>query len=157
MIVGFPTETEEEFLDTMKLTEQVRYDQQFMFMYSPRRGTIAADEMKNDVLLADKKSRLHRLIELQEQISLEKNQEELHKTHEVLVEGPARRGDDMMGRSRTDKTVVFPGTEDMIGKLENVKIVEAWKHTLRGELIVDQSADQKFEDSVANQGVKVGS
>lgn len=148
MIVGFPTETEEEFLDTMRLTEKMQYDQQFMFMYSPRKGTVAADEMKNDIPLAVKKRRLQELIELQEGISLDLNHKEIGNVHEVLVEGLSRRGDDMMGRSRTDKTVVFPGDESMVGKLVKVKIQEAWKNTIRGELVVPAEKTSEIPASV---------
>lgn len=136
MIVGFPSETEEEFLDTLKLTEEIRYDQQFMFMYSPRKGTVAADTMRNDVPMAAKKDRLQRLIDMQEAISLEINRGLVGQTHEVLVEGPSRRGDDLMGRTRTDKTVVFPGGADLVGQLVNVRITGAWTHTLKGEIAV---------------------
>lgn len=136
MIVGFPTETEEEFADTLRLTERVRYDQQFMFMYSPRRGTVAADQMRNDVPLEAKKDRLQRLINLQEAISAEKNAEEVGREHEVLVEGPARRGDDMMGRTRTDKVVVFPGDASLVGSLVRVRITQGLAHSLKGEMLV---------------------
>jgi tRNA-2-methylthio-N6-dimethylallyladenosine synthase len=150
MIVGFPTETEEEFVDTLKLTERVRYDQQFMFMYSPRKGTVAADTMKNDVPLADKKDRLTRLISLQEEISLEQNQEEVGRVHQVLVEGPARRGDDLMGRTRTDKTVVFAADTDLVGSLINVKITQAWAHTLKGEiLVVDKNSGSGVRSTIS--------
>jgi tRNA-2-methylthio-N6-dimethylallyladenosine synthase len=135
MIVGFPTETEAEFSDTLRLVEQVRFDQQFMFMYSPRRGTVAADTLPNDVPLAVKKQRLERLIRLQEEISLEINRAEQGRLHEVLVEGPSRRGDDLMGRTRTDKAVVFPGDPALVGQLVTVRITEASAHTLRGEVV----------------------
>lgn len=140
MIVGFPSETEEDFLQTMELAGQVRFDQQYMFMYSPRRGTAAADEMVNDVPMQVKKDRLARLIELQEQISLENNRAEVGRVHEVLVEGPARRGDDMMGRTRTDKTVVFPGDDALAGELVSVRITQGHAHTLRGEVVVPEPA-----------------
>lgn len=140
MIVGFPTETEEEFRDTLRLVEEMRYDQQFMFMYSPRAGTVAAETMRNDVPLEVKKDRLQRLIALQEQISIERNREEIGRVHEVLVEGPARRGGDMMGRTRTDKTVVFPGDESLAGQLINVRIAGAWPHSLRGEVLAARAA-----------------
>lgn len=140
MIVGFPTETEEEFLETLRLTEEMRYDQQFMFMYSPRKGTVAADTMRNDVPLEAKKDRLQRLISLQESISVEKNRQEIGRVHEILVEGPARRGDDMMGRTRTDKTVVFPGDSSLVGQVITIRITDAWAHTLKGEVLVAQEA-----------------
>jgi tRNA-2-methylthio-N6-dimethylallyladenosine synthase len=135
MIVGFPSETDAEFEETMRLTEEMRYDSQFMFMYSPRKGTVAADTMVNDVPAAVKKERLARLIALQERIGEEINRAEVGRIHEVLVEGPARRYDDMMGRTRTDKTVVFPGVATLAGQLVRVRITEGLPHTLRGELV----------------------
>jgi tRNA-2-methylthio-N6-dimethylallyladenosine synthase len=140
MIVGFPGETEEEFQDTLCLTEEMRYDQQFMFMYSPRRGTVAADTMVNDVPLAAKKDRLHRLITLQETITREVNAAEAGRLHEVLVEGPARKGNGMMGRTRTDKTVVFPGSESLVGQILNVRITTGLAHTLLGEVVAAEPA-----------------
>lgn len=135
MIVGFPTETDEEFEDTMRLTEELRYDSQFMFMYSPRRGTVAADTMVNDVPGAVKQARLQRLIDLQERITRELNADEVGRVHEVLVEGRSRRGDEIMGRTRTDKTVVFPGDLSLEGALVHVRVTGAFAHTLQGELV----------------------
>lgn len=136
MIVGFPSETEEEFQDTLRLTERVRFDQQFMFMYSPRKGTVAADEMRNDVPLEVKKDRVQRLIALQERISLESNEAEVGKVHEVLIESSARRGNELYGRTRTDKPVVLPGDESLIGQLVKVEITKVLKNTLKGSLVL---------------------
>jgi tRNA-2-methylthio-N6-dimethylallyladenosine synthase len=133
MIVGFPSETDEEFKDTLLLTEKVRYDQQFMFMYSPRKGTVAADTMRNDVPMEVKKNRLQQLIDMQEAISLELNQAEVGRVHEVLAENFARRGEgELYGRTRTDKPIVFPGTDEMVGKIVAVRVEAAWKNTLKG-------------------------
>ena len=85
IIVGFPTETEEEFQETLKLVEEARYDSAFMFMYSPREGTVAAEEMRDDVPMAVKKRRLQELIDLQEHIAKEKNLAEIGPIHQVLV------------------------------------------------------------------------
>jgi len=135
IIVGFPTETDEEFEDTMRLVEEVRYDLAYMFMYSPRPGTVAADTMKDDVPQAVKKERLQRLIQLQESISLEKNQAEAGRLHEVLVEGPARKDvGSLQGRSRTDKSVIFPGHTRLVGTLVQVRITGCNSHTLFGEI-----------------------
>lgn len=135
IIVGFPTETEEEFNDTLRLVEELRYDSSFMFMYSPRAGTVAAETMRNDVPLRVKKERLQRLIDVQESISLEKNQEEIGRTHQVLAEGPSRKDPAMLqGRTRTDKMVVFPGMPRLIGSLVDVKITGGNSHSLRGEI-----------------------
>ncbi|MGF1573101.1 MAG: tRNA (N6-isopentenyl adenosine(37)-C2)-methylthiotransferase MiaB [Sumerlaeia bacterium] len=135
MIVGFPTETEEEFQDTLRLTEQVRFDQQFMFMYSPRKGTVAADHMRNDVPLEVRKDRVQRLINLQEEISLQLNEVEVGKVHEVLIESRSRRGNELYGRTRTDKPVVIPGDETLIGQLVHVEINKVLKNTLKGTLV----------------------
>ncbi|MCB2153976.1 tRNA (N6-isopentenyl adenosine(37)-C2)-methylthiotransferase MiaB [bacterium] len=140
IIVGFPTETDEEFEETIKLVEEMRYDSAFMFMYSPRAGTVAADTMRNDVPMRVKKERLERLIQLQESISAEVNAAEVGRVHEVLVEGPARRYNDMMGRTRTDKTVILPGDESLVGKLVQVRITDGHSHTLKGELLADKPA-----------------
>jgi tRNA-2-methylthio-N6-dimethylallyladenosine synthase len=96
--------------------------------------------MVNDVPLAEKKDRLHRLITLQEQITREINAAEAGRLHEVLVEGPARKGNGMMGRTRTDKTVVFPGDESLVGQLVNVRITEGLAHTLLGEIVAPEAA-----------------
>lgn len=140
IIVGFPTETEEEFQETMKLVEEARYDSAFMFMYSPREGTVAAEEMRDDIPMTVKKRRLQELIELQENIAKEKNLAEIGRVHQVLVEGPSKRDPlKMQGRTRTDKMVIFPGRERLIGSLVNVRITEGNPHSLRGEIVTDGS------------------
>jgi len=140
IIVGFPTETEEEFEETLQLVEEMRYDSAFMFMYSPRPGTVAADTMANDVPLRVKKERLQRLIERQEAISFEKNREEIGRTHEVLVEGPSRKNPDhLQGRTRTDKMVIFPGKSRLIGTLADVRITGGNSHSLLGEILTREA------------------
>lgn len=141
IIVGFPTETDAEFEDTLRLVEEIRYDNAFMFMYSPREGTVSADTMKDDVPAKVKKERLSRLIALQEAIALEKNREEQGRTHEVLVEGPSKKDAGMLqGRSRTDKMVVFPGSPRLIGTLVNVRITGGTSHSLMGEPVTREPA-----------------
>ena len=136
IIVGFPTETEEEFEETLRLVEEMRYDSAFMFMYSPRAGTVSADTMRDDVPLRVKKARLQRLIDLQESISAEKNREELGRVHEVLVEGPAKKDPEaLQGRTRTDKMVVFRGNPRMVGNLVQVKVTGGTSHTLLAEAV----------------------
>ncbi len=136
IIVGFPGETDEEFEDTLRLVEQVRYDSAFMFMYSPRAGTVSAETMADDVPLKTKKERLRRLIDLQEAISLEKNTAEIGRIHEVLVEGPARKDPSMLqGRTRTDKMTVFRGPARLAGTLAQVRITGCTSHSLQGEVL----------------------
>ncbi len=141
LIVGFCGETEEDFEWTMDLVERARWDTAFMFAYSPRPGTLAAETLADDVAPEVKRQRLARLIARQEEISAEIQQAQVGRRFEVLVEGPARRGEGrMMGRTRTDKTVVFPGGEDLTGLLREVEIVEASSHTLFGRLVDEKDS-----------------
>ena len=133
MIMGFPGETEEDFQQTMDLLEKVRWDMSFSFVYSIRNGTGAA-ELNDDVPYELKKSRLNRYNELQDKISLEKNQLLVNQSVEVLVEGVSKkRTYEMMGRTRTDKVVIFKGNESQIGSIINVRIEKSAMHTLFGE------------------------
>lgn len=144
IIVGFPTETDEEFEETLQLVREVRFDSAFMFMYSPRPGTVSAETMKDDVPLKVKKERVQRLIDLQEAISLEKNREEIGRIHEVLVEGPAKKDPTMLqGKTRTDKRVVFPGKGRLIGSLVDVRITDCNSHTLQGAVETQEPALQE--------------
>lgn len=135
LIVGFPGEDERDFEDTMDLIERVRFDAAFTFMYSPRIGTVAAtlpDQVPVDV----KKKRLERLIAVQSEITKEINEAQKGKVLEVLVEGPSERDPRMLsGRTRTNKMVHFPASENLTGHLVNVLITDAPGHTLRGEMV----------------------
>jgi tRNA-2-methylthio-N6-dimethylallyladenosine synthase len=136
VIVGFPGETEEDFLQTMALMEEIRFDQAFMFHYSPRPGTVSATTMTDDVPRTVKLERLRRLIAMQERITREINEAQAGIVHEVLVDGHARKGGGLLrGRSRTDKTVLFEGPERLMGTLAHVRITEARGHSLYGELV----------------------
>jgi tRNA-2-methylthio-N6-dimethylallyladenosine synthase len=134
LIVGFCGETEEDFEQTLSLAREVRFDQAFMFMYSPRAGTPSAEHLPDDVPAEVKKERLARLIELQEQIAAEKNEQRVGKTYNVLVEGPAKYPDGwVMGRTEGDIIVNFAGDADtLVGTLVPVRIDEFSSHTLRG-------------------------
>lgn len=138
LMVGFPEETEADFNDTMELVEQVRWDSAFMFMYTPRPGTRAA-QSEDSVPMELKKERLARLIQRQEEISEAKNQALIGHIEEVLVEGYSKRSrKQMMGRTRGDKVVIVPGDEQLIGRIVSVRISGASAHTLFGELISGQ-------------------
>ncbi|WP_341479036.1 tRNA (N6-isopentenyl adenosine(37)-C2)-methylthiotransferase MiaB [Heliobacterium chlorum] len=135
LIVGFPGESDDDFEDTLDLLEKVRYDNAFTFLYSKRSGTPAA-EMDEQISDEVKKSRFQRLLKLQNVISLEHNRALLGTTQEILVEGSSKNNKEMMsGRTRGNKIVVFPGSEEMIGRLINVKIEEARTWTLIGKEI----------------------
>jgi tRNA-2-methylthio-N6-dimethylallyladenosine synthase len=133
LIVGFPGETDRDFEDTLDLARAVRWDMAFMFMYSPREGTPAAD-WPDDVPLAVKKERLKRLIDLQESITGEVNAARVGSVQEVLVEGPSRRSArDLMGRTRGNTVVIFGGHSELAGSLANISITRSSVHTLFGE------------------------
>ncbi len=133
IIVGFPGETEEDFADTLNIVEQSRFDASYTFLYSKRSGTPAAtmeEQVEQDV----KKKRLQSLMDLQNRISLELNSELLGQTIEVLVEGPSKTNQELLtGRTATNKVVVFPGAQELIGKLCKVKIIEAKTWNLVGK------------------------
>ena len=133
IMVGFPGETEEEFESSLRLYEQIRFDAAFMFAYSPRPGTKAA-EREDQVPRAVRLDRLRRLIEVQNRITVERNQEEVGGGVEVLVDGPAERGQGLLaGRARNNKLVVFPGDASLTGELVHVHLAEAHLWGFRGQ------------------------
>lgn len=136
IIVGFPGETDEDFEETLEVISKVEFDQAFMFIYSKRTGTPAA-EMENQVNEDQKHRNFEKLMKLQNTISKKINDEYLHKTVEVLVEGPSKNDSTKFtGRSRTGKVVNFSGQGEIIGKLVNVKITEVFSWFLNGEMEV---------------------
>jgi len=135
VIVGFPGETEEQFRNTLRLMEQVKFDQAFMFAFSPRPNTLAAafpDQVSESV----KKRRLQELVALQNQIQQQKNEREVGQIVEVLVEGPSEKNPQKLsGRTRTNKTVVFEGSPELRGKLVLVRTIKAYLWGFEGELV----------------------
>lgn len=131
LIVGFPGESEEDFEATLAMVRQVRFDSAFTFIYSPRQGTPAA-KMKGQLETQEKKERLQRLIVLQNQISLERNQEMEGKVYQVMVE--ERSDNTNKGRTTTNKLVFFDSGRDLTGQLVDVKITRAKTWSLAGEL-----------------------
>ncbi|MDP0488614.1 MAG: tRNA (N6-isopentenyl adenosine(37)-C2)-methylthiotransferase MiaB [Fusobacterium sp. JB021] len=135
IIVGFPGETDEEFEDTLDVVRQAKYDTAFMFMYSIRTGTKAA-EMEGQIEDKVKKERLQKLIALQTEISGETSQGYQGKIERVLVEGPSRKNKEMLSsRTSSNKVVLFKGDSSLRGKFVNVKINECRTWTLYGEII----------------------
>ena len=125
LIVGFPGETEEDFQETLDFLREVQFDAAFTFIYSKRSGTPAAT-FENQVDETLKHSRLEKLMELQNKISLEKNLPYDGKTVEVLVEGASKTDKNIFtGRTRTNKPVLFKHGDENIGDLINVKINQA--------------------------------
>ena len=134
IIVGFPQETEEDFIDTLDVVDKVGFETSFMFMYSIRKGTKAA-VMEGQIDDEVKKDRLHRLMSLQNSISKKLSMEYEGKTERVLVEGPSKKNKDMLSsRTSTNKIVLFKGDPSLEGQFVNVKIKECKTWTLYGEL-----------------------
>ncbi len=135
VIVGFPGETDEDFEDTLEVLRQVEFDQVFMFIYSRRQGTPAA-EIKDPSSYGDKHRNFEKLVKLQNEISRRANEAYMGKTVEVLTEGTSKNNPSKYtGRTRTGKVVNFGGTDGIIGKLVNVKINEIHSWFLNGEMV----------------------
>jgi tRNA-2-methylthio-N6-dimethylallyladenosine synthase len=134
LIVGFPTESEEDFQKTLDMMEKVEFDSAFMFRYSVREGTRAAS-FPDDVPEKAKLERLHALIDLQKNISRKRNQGIIGKSVEVLVDGFSRRDKNRWkGKTRTNKTVVIHADENILGTIARVKVDDADSFTLLGRL-----------------------
>jgi len=132
VIVGFPGETEQQFENTLRVMEQVRWDVVHVAMFSPREGTIAAG-WPDDVPPAEKKRRLHAVEELQARIAAEINARLAGCTREVLVEGQSKGR--WYGRTRTNKLVFFDHPDDLRGQLVQVRIGQTSPWALQGELV----------------------
>ena len=135
IIVGFPTETEQDFLDTLDIVNKVKFDSAFTFKYSPREGTIAYN-FDDDISDEIKGERLKRLIDIQQQISFESNNKLIGTIQTALIESYSKKSEkEFQGRLDNNKVTVFPGNGNFIGDLVNVKITKATSATLIGELI----------------------
>jgi tRNA-2-methylthio-N6-dimethylallyladenosine synthase len=139
VIVGFPGETEEQFMNTYRLLEEIRFDVVHVAAYSPRPGT-AASRLKDDVPPEEKKRRLRLIEELQERISSEINAGLLGEEVEILVEG--RRKGRWFGRTRTNKLVFFEDPGNWQGQMVIVKVEEAGPWSLRGRFIRKLSMEE---------------
>lgn len=136
IIVGFPTETEEEFQLTYNILKEIEYSVAFLFAYSPRKGTPAM-RWRDDIPEEIKEDRLQRLIKLQDEITAKHRQEMLGKEVEVLVERHNFKDSSLLkGRTRCWKNVLFSGGEELIGTMQRVKIHSYSHQTLLGDLAV---------------------
>jgi tRNA-2-methylthio-N6-dimethylallyladenosine synthase len=132
IIVGFPGETDSDFDETMDVVEQVSYDSAFTFIFSPRRGTLAA-ELDDALPSGVKRARMDRLVETVQRHAAERAQRFVGRTMEVLVEGPSRTDPARLrGRTRHNKTVNFSGMAAP-GELTQVEVGSATSTTLAGE------------------------
>ena len=133
IIVGFPGETEEDFKNTLDVVEKVCFEQVFMFIYSRRVGT-PADKMENQIPEEIKHERFDRLKKLVESQIQKNNQKYVGTVQKVLVEGKSKTNDNILtGRTGTNKVVNFEGTEDLIGKIVDLKIISEHMWYLKGE------------------------
>jgi tRNA-2-methylthio-N6-dimethylallyladenosine synthase len=131
LIVGFPGETEGDFLETISAVEEVGFDGAYTFVYSPRSGTEAAT-MPDQVPEGIKHERIERLVETVQRVAAARNAGRVGRTEEVLVEGPSRVGGSLLrGRTRRNTTVNFSGSADA-GDLVLVEITASTSTTLRG-------------------------
>ena len=133
VIVGFPGETDEDFAQTRELFEACNYDMAYVFKYSIRSGTPAA-ELADQVSDTEKEARNQTLLELLAKNSDRRNATLIGSTQEVLVEGPDKKGRGFMGRTRGNRIVHFAATERLIGELVPVKIERASTAVLYGSL-----------------------
>lgn len=135
IIVGFPGETEEDFLETMDVVRRVRFDSAFTFIYSKRTGTPAA-AMENQIPEDVVKDRFDRLLKEVQYIAREKAMEHTGKVLPVLVEGRNEQDASLVtGRLSNNSVVHFPGGEDMIGTIQNVELTECKGFYYMGKVI----------------------
>jgi tRNA-2-methylthio-N6-dimethylallyladenosine synthase len=137
IIVGFPGETEEDFEQTLDVVSEARYDSSYMFQYSPRPMTAAAefpDQIPKEVV----QDRFDRLVALQQSLSLESNRRMIGRTEEVIVEGASKKDPSRMtGRTRTNKLVHFAAGGLTEGDFVPVRMTRAGAHHLEGEVVGD--------------------
>ncbi len=134
VIVGFPSESEEQFQQTFSLLSELRFDTIHVAAYSPRPGTIAAEELEDNIPAAEKRRRLNMIEQLQEGIAAEINAQLLDKTAEVLVE--EKKKGKWQGRTRSGKLVFFSDNGDYLGQLVNIKIEKTSPWSLQGKIIL---------------------
>ena len=134
IIVGFPNETEEDFLETLDVVKKVQFDQIYMFIYSKRKGTRAAT-IEDKVTAEEKVERLERLKKLYEKMLPDLNKKLIGNKYKVLVEGKSKNNENFFtGRTSQNKVVIFKAEKEDIGKIKNVKITSEHLWYLKGEI-----------------------
>ena len=137
VIVGFPGETEEDFAQTKEHFEALRFDMAYLFKYSVRPGT-SAEPLGDPIPTEVKEQRNQALLDILAEHSLARNESLLGQTEEVLLEGPARKGEGMyVGRTRGHRKVIVPASPRLVGQLVQVQITRATTSTLFGELVLE--------------------
>ena len=137
VIVGFPSESEAQFQNTLDLLAELRLDTVHVASYSPRPGTVAARELKDNIPVAEKKRRLHRIEQLQEGIATEINSRLLGETIEILVEG--RNKGKWQGRTGSDKMVFFSNDANHRGQLVNIRVDKTSPWSLQGKIEIKKT------------------
>jgi tRNA-2-methylthio-N6-dimethylallyladenosine synthase len=133
--VGFPGETENDYQQTRDLVEQIQFDNAFVFRYSPRRGTSAAD-MPNQIDERTKEERNQDLLRIVNESNRRKLKHLVGCDVEVLCEGPSKTNPArLMGRTRTNKIVVFEGNEELVGEIVHVQVKQANGFSLYGTAV----------------------
>jgi tRNA-2-methylthio-N6-dimethylallyladenosine synthase len=133
IIVGFPGETENDFEETLSLAREVEFDNAYIFKYSPRRDTPAA-EMPDQVPQKVREERNHRLLETINEIGARKYENFIGRQTQILVEGPSKKNAARMsGRTRCNKIVLFDGAERHRGQIMDLKITRVGSFTLYGD------------------------
>lgn len=136
MFSGFHSETDADFEETLDLMREVGFDSSFLFKYSERPGTYASKHLPDDIPEEVKIARLQRMIDLQNELSLESNRKDIGKEFEVLVEGFSKRSrEQLFGRTSQNKVVVFDKGSHRIGEFVWVKVNDASSATLLGEAL----------------------
>lgn len=135
IIVGFPGETEEDFMDTVDLVKKVEYESAFTFLYSPREGTKAAT-MENQIPEDDKHRRFNYLLDQLYPIVLDKNEKCIGKTYRILVDEVSKSSEEFLtGRTEHFRLVHFKGDKSLLGKIVNVRIDSAKTFFLEGTIV----------------------
>jgi len=144
IIVGFPGETDLEFQETLALVRQVRFDDAFTYRFSPRDGTPATRFPKEDLVPDHEgKARLGALIDLTREIQRQINQGEVGRVEEVLVEKSGKETGFMLGRTRRNKVVVFPGDATLVGAYLPVRLTRTTGATFAGSALYPIEAELK--------------
>ncbi len=134
IIVGFPGETDEDFQETVRSVQRVQFENAFVFRYSPRRGTPAA-EMEDQLSEQVKEERNQELLRVVNEIAVAKNEALVGTMQEVLIEGPSKTNKDRLtGRTSQNKPVIIDADSSLIGQVRRVRITESTGFTLYGEI-----------------------
>ncbi len=136
IILGFPTETREEFEETLAIMRKVSFDSAYIFNYSERQGTVAKRRWRNDIPADEKKYRITLANELQKEISLDQNKRHIGEIHEILVEAPSKRNEnEWYGRTDGNKMAIFRRTNEEAGDYIKVRITGAGPNSLKSEIV----------------------